>query len=150
MYVDGQEIGCRPEVFAVVFRFLAEHVTEEVVGAEKVPQLKMTYHVGEDFLDVVDGLRAVDEAIYFLNLQCGDRIGHGTVLGIDVKKWYALKQYTIVLPQQDYLDNVVWLYHKLIEYGLQKFDHLKEALLREFDFYFSQVYGKRGIDFGGQ
>ncbi|NBI91995.1 hypothetical protein D3Z45_15820 [Lachnospiraceae bacterium] len=140
----AQEIGCRPEVFAVVFRFLAEHVTEEVVGAEKVPQLKMTYHVGEDFLDVVDGLRAVDEAIYFLNLQCGDRIGHGTVLGIDVKKWYALKQYTIVLPQQDYLDNVVWLYHKLIEYGLQKFDHLKEVLLREFDFYFSQVYGKNG------
>ncbi len=140
----SQEIGCRPEVFAVVFRFLAEHVVEEVRGAKEIPQLKMTYHVGEDFLDVADGLRAVDEAIHFLNLQCGDRIGHGTVLGIDVKKWYSLKQNTIVLPQQDYLDNVVWLYHKLIEFGLQKFDYLKEALLREFDFYFSQIYGKSG------
>ena len=136
----SQEIGCRPEVFAVVFRFLAEHVVEEVVGAEKVSQLKMTYHVGEDFLDVADGLRAVDEAVQFLNLQCGDRIGHGTVLGIDVGKWYAFKQHTIVLPQQDYLDNVVWLYHKLTEYALRGFNSLKEYLSKEFDFYFSQIY----------
>ena len=140
----SQEIGCRPEVFAVVFRFLADHVVEELPDAKRIPQLKMTFHVGEDFLDVADGLRAVDEAVHFLNLQCGDRIGHGTVLGIDVKKWYSLKQNTIVLPQQDYLDNVVWLYHKLIEFGLQKFDYLKETLLREFDFYFSQIYGKSG------
>lgn len=136
----AQEIGCRPEVFAVVFRFLAEHVAEDVVGEVSVAQLKMTYHVGEDFLDVVDGLRAVDEAVQFLNLQCGDRIGHGTVLGIDVKKWYALKGNTILISQQDYLDNVVWLYHKLTEYVLQDYENLKEMLRQEFNFYFSQIY----------
>lgn len=136
----SQEIGCRPEVFAVVFRFLSEHVVEEVAGAKRIPQMKLTYHVGEDFLDIVDGLRAVDEAVHFLNLQCGDRIGHGTVLGIDVKKWYLLKKHTIVISCQDYLDNVVWLYHKLIEYGMDGFGNLKEMLLKEFDFYFSRIY----------
>ena len=87
----SQEIGCRPEVFAPVYRFLSEHIAEEVPVTPHTPelkQLKKTFHVGEDFLDIVDGLRAVDEAVRFLNLQCGDRIGHGTVLGINVKKWY--------------------------------------------------------------
>lgn len=136
----SQEIGCRPEVFAPIFRFLSEHIVEKVVGVMEVGQLKMTYHVGEDFLDVVDGLRAVDEAVHFLNLQCGDRIGHGTVLGVDVRKWYRFKQNTIVLPKQDYLDNVVWLYHKLTEYKIEGYDNLREKLLQEFDFYFAEIY----------
>lgn len=139
----SMEIGCRPEVFAVVFRFLSEHVVPEIWGAEPVGQLKMTYHVGEDFLDVVDGLRAVDEAIRFLNLQCGDRIGHGTVLGTDVKKWYQFKDNTILITQQDYLDNVVWLYHKLLEYKIEGMEALRDRLLEQFSFYFSRIYGGR-------
>lgn len=136
----SQEIGCRPEVFAPVFRFLSEHIVENVLGEDMIGQLKMTYHVGEDFLDIVDGLRAVDEAVRFLNLQCGDRIGHGTVLGINVRKWYLFKQNTILISQMDYLDNIVWLYHKLTEYKLDGFENVREKLLADFDFYFSQIY----------
>lgn len=136
----AQEIGCRPEVFATVFRFLAAHTVEDIMDVDEVHQLRMTYHVGEDFLDIVDGLRAVDEAVAFLNLRCGDRIGHGTVLGIDVRKWYEFKQNTIVLTQQDYLDNIVWLYHKLLEYRIDGFEILKEQLLQEFHFYFAEIY----------
>lgn len=139
----SQEIGCRPEVFAPVYRFLSEHIAEEVPVTPHTPelkQLKKTFHVGEDFLDIVDGLRAVDEAVRFLNLQCGDRIGHGTVLGINVKKWYEFKENTIVLPQMDYLDNIVWLYHKLIEYNIADSDRLRELLLKDFELYFSKIY----------
>lgn len=137
----SMEIGCRPEVFAVAFRFLSEHVVPDIWGIEPVGQLKMTYHVGEDFLDVVDGLRAVDEAVRFLNLQCGDRIGHGTVLGIDVKSWYMFKNNTILISQQDYLDNVVWLYHKLVEYKIEGMEQLCNKLLEQFDTYYSLIYG---------
>lgn len=148
----SQEIGCRPEVFAPVFRFLSEHTVEDIFGVPRVSQLKKTYHVGEDFLDVVDGLRAVDEAIQFLNLQCGDRIGHGTVLGIDAKRWYEFKQNTIVLTKQDYLDNVVWLYHKLVEYKIEGQEILLERLLQDFECYFSEIYlhmetGERNIGY---
>lgn len=136
----AQEIGCRPEVFATVFRFLANHTVEDIPGTEKICQLRMTYHVGEDFLDVVDGLRAVDEAILFLNLRCGDRIGHGTVLGLDAVKWYQFKENTIVLKQQDYLDNVVWLYHKLTEYKIEGAENLREWLRQEFRLYFMEIY----------
>ena len=75
-----------------------------------------------------------------MNLQCGDRIGHGTVLGINVKKWYEFKENTIVLPQMDYLDNIVWLYHKLIEYNIADSDRLRELLLKDFELYFSKIY----------
>lgn len=136
----SQEIGCRPEIFAPVFRFLANHVVDNWTEDE-VSQLKITYHVGEDFLDVVDGLRAVDEAVHFLNLQCGDRIGHGTVLGINVCKWYLFKSNTIVLPQQDYLDNVAWMYHKLTEFKIQGCESLQQYLSEQFDIYFSKIYG---------
>jgi len=137
----SQEIGCRPEVFAPMFRFLSEHITSDLPEAE-VSQLKMTYHVGEDFLDVVDGLRAVDEAIHFFTLQCGDRIGHGTVLGIDIYKWYKYKRNTIILPQQDYLDNVVWLYHKLTEFKITNCEGLQHYLEEQFDIFFSKIYGE--------
>lgn len=149
----SQEIGCRPEVFAPVFRFLSEHTVEEILGVPRVGQLKKTYHVGEDFLDVVDGLRAVDEAVHFLDMKCGDRIGHGTVLGIDAEKWYAIKKNTVMLTKQDYLDDIVWLYHKLVEYKVVGQEILLEKLLRDFECYFSEIYlyvgnEKRDIDTG--
>lgn len=135
----SQEIGCRPEVFATTFRRLGEHISE-IVWESNIVQLKKTYHVGEDFLDIVDGLRAVDESVRFLNLQCGDRIGHGTVLGINVLKWYQHKRYAIIISQQDYLDNVVWLYHKLGEFQIENTENLKSFLLSEFEINFSELY----------
>ena len=95
----SQEIGCRPEVFACAFRLLKNHVTPFPTGMEtsELPQLKISYHVGEDFLDVVDGLRAIDEAIVFLNLKCGDRLGHALALGVDVEEWYQSKSYRIMI-----------------------------------------------------
>lgn len=138
----AQEIGCRPEVFAPIFRRLAEHTSMVSLGNCEVPQLRMTYHVGEDFLDVADGLRAVDEAVRFLNLKCGSRIGHGTVLGISVEKWYRKKRNTIILSRQDYLDNIVWLYHKINEFHIEGCSQLLEFLQQEFEEMFYIVYRK--------
>lgn len=137
----SQEIGCRPEVFASVFRYLSEDVQEQFGIENDVGQLKLTYHVGEDFLDVVDGLRAVDEAVRFLNLQCGDRIGHGTVLGIDVRDWYKTKDCAIFISQQDYLDNVMWLSEKLAEFKVKDTDILRQYLQSQFDDYYARIYG---------
>ena len=127
------EIGCRPEVFAPAFRYLKNHrySVKTMEGIKKLPQLRATYHVGEDFLDVADGLRAIDEAINFLNLSYGDRLGHALALGIDVKRWYEKKNYVIILPQQDYLDNLVWVYHKLVEYGITGYEALKNWIFSE-------------------
>lgn len=136
----AQELYCRPEVFAPTFRMLSRHVVSGAYG-EDVEQLRITYHVGEDWYDIVDGLRAIDEAITFLGMRNGDRLGHATVLGIDIQDWYAKKNSDIWLSLQNYLDNVVWLYHKLIEFDIRDCEALKGFLLSEYDRYFRELYG---------
>lgn len=110
----NSEIACRPEVFAQAFRFLRHHKIEHPELHRPI-DLGVTYHVGEDFMDVVDGLRAVDEAILFLPLRKGDRIGHGLVLGVDVNEYYRTRNYTVSMSLQMMMDNMAWLYHYVRE-----------------------------------
>lgn len=137
----ANEIGCRPEVFAPIFRYLKNHRHGYYTanGLKKLPQLSATYHVGEDFLDLADGLRAIDEAVLFLNLESGDRLGHALALGIDVKEWYQIKRYRIALPAQDYLDNLVWVFHKIVQYDIRDFENLKEWIQAEYTVLFGQI-----------
>lgn len=105
----NSEIKCRPEVFAHAFRFLRRHYIEE--GVENHPaSLGFTYHVGEDFYDIVDGLRSVDEVLTYMNFRSNDRLGHALVLGTDVKQYYDGRGKTIHATKQVLLDNYVWLY----------------------------------------
>lgn len=96
----SSEIGCRPEIFAHAFRVL------------KAAGYAATFHAGEDFYDLADGLRAIDEAIRFLGLEAGDRLGHALALGIDADSFYRNRHYYIGCPRQWMLDNLVWLYYK--------------------------------------
>lgn len=134
----SQEIGCRPEVFAQAFRFLKFHTAYN--EGSYLPSLKATYHVGEDFLDILDGLRAIDESVLFCNLDCGDRLGHAMALGLNVHEWYRHKGYSLYLTKQDYLDNLAWLHGRMVHYGLKGFDDLKTYLEAEFEKFFKIVY----------
>lgn len=100
------ELACRPEAFAQGFRFLKHYGFDA------------TFHAGEDFYDISDGLRAIDEAITFLDLQASERIGHAIALGIDANRYYETRHYTVAMPKQYMLDNVVWLLMKSREYGI--------------------------------
>lgn len=136
----SSEDGCRPEVFAVVFRRLKQHTVYRSDKKQLLPQLRASYHVGEENQDVLDGLRAIDEAVYFLNLGSGDRLGHATMLGVNAGEWYQKNSYTVSIRQQDYLDNVVWLYHRMIHYHIANSDNLLKYLEHEFHRYFNRVY----------
>lgn len=140
----SMEIGCRPEVFAQAFRYLKDHcVIDDWKNDNEraLPQLKVTYHVGEDFLDIVDGMRAIDEAIHFLNLNCGDRLGHVLALGIDVNEYYKMKRNVVCLPKQDYLDNLAWIYNRITKYRLGlELNNLRNYVEKEFSRYFGEVY----------
>lgn len=139
----SHEDGCRPEVFATAYRVLKKHSCYRGLSIKpELPQLRMTYHVGETFTDILDGLRAIDEAVHFLNLDCGDRLGHATVLGMDVEKWYKNCNYKFAIRRQDYLDNIVWLYHKLLQYHIPDTDTLMQHLENQFEKYFALIYRK--------
>lgn len=138
----NSEIKCRPEVFAQAFRFLRRHdIREEVDNHPE--SLGFTYHVGEDFYDVVDGLRAVDEVLTYMNFRSNDRLGHALVLGTDVKRYYDGRDRAIRATRQVLLDNFVWLYVRtakiagriaLCEYLEQEAKHLYSLIYKDADF----------------
>lgn len=117
------EAECRPNIFATDFRFI--RAIDNNCG--------LTYHVGEDYESVINGLRAVDEAIYFLELQDGDRLGHALALGMDVKQ---LLKYRIVetggrviyLRKQDILDDLIWLLFRTREFRINIEENLWKTL----------------------
>lgn len=140
------EIGCRPETFATEFRFLREfepirnkrYLFESEVILR--PRLSATYHAGEDFLDIADGLRAIDEAILFLHLKRGDRIGHALALGVSPETHYSLKQQQILTTKQDRLDDLVWILFRTEEWGISVFAPLRLSMEREANQLFKEIY----------
>lgn len=115
----ANEADARPEVFAPAYRRLKDHQPPPLPAlTSRIPMLNVTYHVGEDFPDLVDGLRAVWEAVTFLELGRSDRIGHGLALGIDPEHWYRSKQYRVYLTRQALLDNCAWMLYQLKGQGL--------------------------------
>lgn len=135
----NSEIYCRPEVFAQAFRFLRRHDIKINGDNDNAPDdLNVTYHVGEDFLDVADGLRAVKEAILFLNLRTGDRLAHALVLGTNVREYYKNRYNSICIRKQVILDNFAWLYHECIR--LIGFTPICGWLQMLFLHYFNDIY----------
>ena len=135
----NSEIFCRPEVYAQAFRFLRGHEVKIDEELDDYPyDLNVTYHVGEDFMDIADGLRAVEEALIFLNLRNGDRLGHALVLGTDVRKYYEKRYYVICASKQVILDNLAWLHHKCIR--LTGYTQLCGWLEIMFIKYFTDIY----------
>lgn len=133
----NSEIACRPEVFAQAFRFLRHHTIKHP-EIHRPHDLGITYHVGEDFMDVVDGLRAVTEAIKFLQLRKGDRIGHGLVLGVDVEEYYRARNCTIAMSLQMMMDNMAWLYHYARD--LRGYGHILGGIRETFEKCYRKVY----------
>ena len=116
----SSEIGHRPEVFAQAYRYLKKY-SYPIPLYEKVIRKPFgyTYHVGEDFLDLADGLRAIDEVIKFLRFGRGDRLGHALALAVDPKLYYEKRNKLVIMPKIDLLDNIVWILMQNRKYNLK-------------------------------
>ncbi|MBT52785.1 MAG: adenosine deaminase [Mameliella sp.] len=96
-----------PEVFAQVFRRMRR------AGVKR-----FTYHVGEDFVHLASGLRAISEAVHFLDLSAGCRIGHGTAAGLSPDKWWKAQGDAVVQTLEDRLDDLVFVWGLLRQKSL--------------------------------
>lgn len=136
----SNEVHFRPENFGPTFRYLSSYkIRQDVPWKRKIPDLRKTYHVGEDFFDVLDGLRAIYEAVLFLGLSHGDRIGHGVALGIDVEKWYETHG-KITLPRQNKLDNIAWMLYMIRHWGIETSTAYYQELTTEFEKLYLELY----------
>lgn len=141
----SSEFNARPEVFAQAYRYLKNFRNKGRFDRLKdfeLHELKATFHAGEDFYDLVDGLRAIDEAVKFLNLGEGDRIGHALALGVDPKDYYHSKGNVLPLPKQWHLDNICWLISRISKYNLFQFSTYRDYLGWQFQTLFHEIYNK--------
>ena len=111
------ELDCRPEVFAHAFRYVRCHADDNLRGDGR-STMHYTYHAGEDFYDIVDGLRAIDEAVCLLRLSQGDRLGHCIALGIEPSSYYSQYEHKVVVKKQYLIDNIVWMLSKVKSYSI--------------------------------
>jgi hypothetical protein len=79
----------------------------------RVPPLRMTYHAGEDFFSLMEGIRRVHEPLEVGILRTGDRVGHGLAIAVNPDSW-AERARIVPQPLEDRLDDLVW---ELERYG---------------------------------
>ncbi|MDI3324872.1 adenosine deaminase [Pontibacterium granulatum] len=98
----ANEMDTPPEVFAPLFRVLKAQGIRHV-----------TYHVGEDFSHLVSGIRAIDDAIRFLPLNNGDRLGHCTAIGILPSIWRRSLPPTLTVTQENHLLDLIFVWRAM-------------------------------------
>jgi len=95
----SSEFDADPEVFAPIYRYLRRSSINH-----------FTYHAGEDFYHILGGLRAIYEAITFLELSYGDRIGHGVAAGANIKYFLEIMGDKMYIEQGNYMSDLIFAY----------------------------------------
>lgn len=88
----ANELHAPPEVFASCFRI-----------CRQAGLTRRTYHVGEDFPHLLTGLRHMLDSLELLDLRDGDRIGHGTAMGISPSLWIERMPGRLVISKGEWM-----------------------------------------------
>lgn len=97
----------RPELYACLYRQI------KAADVSKNEGIRATYHVGEEFPTLANGLRAIDEVLLFCGYQSNDRLGHALALGTEVDKYFKAKRNNVFCKYGEYLDDLVWMYQMI-------------------------------------
>ena len=124
----GSELYTRPETAGHIIRYARAHGLAQI-----------TYHVGEDYYDLADGLRAIDEIIRYGEMDEHSRLGHVLAMGINARNYYRQNDYEIVLPKQNRLDNLVWMIKRSKEWNLHLNQALEESMEEESGKLFKEI-----------
>ncbi|WP_121372515.1 hypothetical protein [Pseudomonas aeruginosa] len=92
----ANELHAPPDVFAPAFRV-----------CYRAGLSRRSYHAGEDFRHLLSGIATMWEALEFLQLRDGDRIGHGTAMGIRPSLWLDRMPRKISLPRGEWFQGVL-------------------------------------------
>lgn len=114
--VAGDENALRIEWFAPVLRWMRSHIHTQRETHAATPGFHLSIHAGEDYAHPLSGMRHVDETVRFCEMRSGDRLGHALALGITPLDWVN-RQGDMILPVDEHLDNLVWMWHYACELG---------------------------------
>ncbi|WP_278626327.1 hypothetical protein [Parabacteroides gordonii] len=127
----SSEFDTPPEVFSTCYRYLRKH-----------GYTHFTYHAGEDFFHILSGLRAIFETIYYLQLKRTDRIGHAVACGVSVDVWLQNIGTEMLIRQGEYLDNLLFAYHMISQYGDPELKLLMPTIAQKVENLCTDIYGK--------
>ncbi|MDP5133325.1 MAG: hypothetical protein NWQ54_20790, partial [Paraglaciecola sp.] len=108
--VAGDENALKIEWFAPLIRWLRGGFQTKSNNSSASIGFHLSIHAGEDYAHPASGMRHVDETVRFCQMRDGDRLGHALSLGIEPAVW-AERQGEMILPLDEHLDNLVWLWH---------------------------------------
>ena len=91
---------------------------------------RATVHAGEDFIHLLTGLRRVDQAVRYLALEEGDRIGHALALGLQAERW-ASESGRIMQTKLERLLDLTWEWARSAGRGRMADSGRAEYLVRE-------------------
>ena len=125
----GNELHAPPDVFAPVFRV-----------CQRAGLTRRTYHAGEDFRHLLSGIATMWEALELLELCNGDRIGHGTAMGIRPSLWLDRMPRMLTLPRGEWLLSVLAAWQLLRD--VPEMHACTYHLQRELEVVAHQVFGR--------
>ncbi|MDP5449978.1 hypothetical protein P3777_20715 [Pseudomonas aeruginosa] len=108
--VAGDENKTRNEIYAPMLRWLRSGLQPNVRKVGVHNGFHLSIHAGEDYAHPLSGMRHIDETVRFCEMRHGDRIGHALALGVSPRTWCE-NQGDMLLPVDEHLDNLVWLWH---------------------------------------
>lgn len=119
----SDELYNEPWVYAPIFRYARRKgntFPPQRNTHTEIPNLGLTYHVGEEFRALLSGLRAIDEVIEHFGYKTGDRLGHALALQVDPRLWQQNNE-IIIQPQAEYLENLLWVWYVKSQFPSESF-----------------------------
>ena len=83
-------------------------LSDDICAQTDLAPLHVTLHVGEDFLHLASGLRAVHEPFVWGLMQRGDRLGHALALGLDADNW-CRSHPIVTMPRWERILDLSWM-----------------------------------------
>ncbi len=125
----ANELHAPPDIFAPVFRV-----------CHRAGLSRRTFHAGEDFRHLLSGIATMWEAIELLELRDGDRIGHGTAMGIRPSLWLDRMPGKLTLPRGEWLLSVLAAWRLLR--GVPEMQACVHRLQLELEIIAHQIFGR--------
>lgn len=98
----SSEKNCPPYSFSPVFEAYRYKIDNNKLG--------YTFHVGEDFSSILNGLYNIYSGLNSLGLRKGDRLGHCLALGVDAYNYLEQHNFNDSQSNQEMLDSLFFIY----------------------------------------
>lgn len=125
----ANELHAPPDVFAPAFRV-----------CRRAGLTRRTYHAGEDFRHLLTGIATIWEALTLLDLRDGDRIGHGTAMGIRPSLWLDRMPGMLTLSRGEWMTGLLAAWQLLRD--VPEMQTCAHRLQRELEVIAGQIFGR--------